>query len=70
MIPIAMQKVEGSSPFIRFKKDPLRRVFFVLGNRSRIDGPGLGRELGTRSPRRCGEQNARRASQDVAGRED
>jgi hypothetical protein len=24
---LAMQKVEGSSPFIRFKKNPLRRVF-------------------------------------------
>jgi len=24
-----MQKVEGSSPFIRFTKDPLRRVFLV-----------------------------------------
>jgi hypothetical protein len=26
-LAFAMQKVEGSSPFIRFKKNPLRRVF-------------------------------------------
>ena len=31
-LPFAMQKVEGSSPFIRFEKRPAQRGFFVLAD--------------------------------------